>query len=222
MRNEGLTTGSLLLWGAKRRTTGEQEKLARRFAAALFFVNELHAAQTRKGTAVPYISHLMGVASLVLEHGGTADEAIGALLHDCVEDQGEHYPGGTAVLRAVIDEAFGPAVLAIVNGCTDADAFPKPSWRERKERYIAHIADASQSVRLVSCADKLHNARAILSDLRAIGGKVFARFNAGKDGTLWYYRQLVNAFLQVGPPSLAAELARTVQEIELLADGVAG
>lgn len=215
------TAGSLLFWGAKRGTTGEQEKFARRFAAALFFVTELHAAQTRKGTDIPYVSHLMSVASLVLEHGGTADEAIGALLHDSVEDQGEHYPGGAAALRAVIDEAFGPAVLAIVNGCTDADTFPKPAWRERKERYIAHLAGASPSVRLVSCADKLHNARAILSDLRTVGGAVFARFNAGRDGALWYYRQLANAFLELGPPSLAAELGRTVQEIELLADGTA-
>ena len=104
--SEKSTAGSLLLWSAKRSTT--EEKFARRFSAALFFVTELHAAQTRKGTDIPYISHLMAVASLVLEHGGTADEAVGALLHDSVEDQGEHYPGGAAALRAVIEEAFGP------------------------------------------------------------------------------------------------------------------
>jgi (p)ppGpp synthase/HD superfamily hydrolase len=194
----------------------QDRDFSRRFGAALRFANELHAAQTRKSTTIPYISHLMGVASLVLEHGGSADEAIAALLHDSVEDQAEEYPGGATSLRAYIHDAFGPAVLEIVNGCTDADSHPKPPWRERKERYVAHLATASASIRLVSCADKLHNARAILSDLRSIGGGVFARFTAGREGTLWYYRQLADTFTALGPSLLAAELDRTVREIEAL------
>jgi (p)ppGpp synthase/HD superfamily hydrolase len=194
----------------------QDRDFSRRFGAALQFANELHAAQTRKSTVVPYISHLMGVASLVLEHGGSADEAIAALLHDSVEDQAEEYPGGATSLRAHIQEAFGPAVLEIVNGCTDADTYPKPPWRERKERYVTHLMTASASIRLVSCADKLHNARAILSDLRSVGIAVFDRFTAGREGTLWYYRQLADTFTALGPPLLAAELDRTVREIEAL------
>jgi (p)ppGpp synthase/HD superfamily hydrolase len=194
----------------------QDRDFCRRFGVALRFANELHAPQTRKSTTIPYISHLMGVASLVLEHGGSADEAIAALLHDSVEDQAEDYPGGATALRAYIHDAFGPVVLEIINGCTDADSQPKPPWRERKERYVAHLATASSSIRLVSCADKLHNARAILSDLRSIGGDVFARFTAGREGTLWYYRQLADTFTALGPSLLAAELDRTVREIEAL------
>lgn len=164
----------------------------RRFSAAMVFAAELHAEQFRKGTDIPYISHLIAVASLVLEHGGSLTEATAALLHDSVEDQAEHYPGGAAALRAAIQERFGLAVLEIVNGCTDADTYPKPPWRERKQRYIAHLSDTSPSVRLVSCADKLHNARSILTDLRTVGEEVFERFNAGRDGTLWYYNELAS------------------------------
>lgn len=188
------------------------------FERALVFATRLHATQTRKGTDTPYVSHLIGVASLVLEHGGGRDEAIGALLHDSVEDQAAHYPGGADALRREIENQFGAAVLEIVNGCTDADTWPKPPWRERKEQYIAHLQHTLPSIRLVSCADKLHNARAIVSDLHSIGEAVFDRFTAGKEGTLWYYRQLANAFIRLGPASLATELDGTVGEIERVAE----
>jgi len=183
---------------------------------ALIFAARLHATQTRKGTDVPYISHLLGVASLVIEHGGSRDESIAALLHDSIEDQGHDYPGGVSALKATIQDEFGSGVLSIVEACTDADTIPKPPWRHRKERYIAHLQGATGSARLVSCADKLHNARAIVTDLRALGDCVFERFTAGRDGTLWYYRALATTFAEGGPAALAAELSIAVSEMERL------
>jgi len=144
------------------------------FSRALAFATELHAIQLRKQTDIPYISHLIGVAGIVLENGGTADEAIVGLLHDSIEDCGVKFPGGVEALRAHIRASFGPAVLAIVEGCTDAETLPKPPWRARKAAYLAHLVTASPSVRLVSCSDKLHNARAIVSDLRVMGNALFA------------------------------------------------
>ena len=185
--------------------------LTRRFEEALSFAARLHSAQVRKGTDIPYVSHLLAVAAVALEHGADEDEAIAALLHDAVEDQ------GGAATREEIRRRFGDRVAEIVDGCTDAETIPKPPWRERKERYVAHIADASPSVCLVSAADKLHNARSILSDLRACGDEVWGRFKGGKEGTLWYYRSLVGAFRAHGPSPLVEELARTVEEIERLA-----
>lgn len=195
----------------------ERRDFHQKFEEALSFVCRLHAEQTRKQTDIPYISHLIGVAGLVLEHGGHADEAIAALLHDAIEDQGPDYPGGSNSLRKEIHRRFGERVLEIVEGCTDSDTDPKPPWRERKERYIARLVHASPSVRLVSSADKLHNARAILADLRVMGDTLFDRFSGGKDGTLWYYRKLVKAFRQAGGTPLVDELDRVVSEIESLA-----
>lgn len=189
------------------------------FSRALSFATELHATQLRKQTEIPYVSHLLGVASLVLEHGGNSDEAIAALLHDSIEDRGHDYPGGVEALRARIRDEFGAAVLAIVEGCTDSETEPKPPWRKRKEDYLAHLADASPSIRLVSCADKLHNARAIVSDLRVLGDALFERFTAKKAGTLWYYESLAAEFERGGPPALAAELRRTVDAMKALAPG---
>ena len=187
------------------------------FESALSFATRLHAPQFRKETDIPYISHLIGVAGLVLENGGKRDEAIAALLHDSVEDQGKHFPGGVAALRREIDAQFGGNVLDIVEACTDADEDPKPPWRERKEAYIVHLDSVSDSARLVSCADKLHNARAIVSDLRVLGEALWNRFNGGREGTLWYYRALTDTFLRLGPKHLAEELDRTAQEMERLA-----
>lgn len=189
------------------------------FSRALAFATELHARQVRKQTDIPYISHLISVAGLVLEHGGNRDEAIAALLHDSIEDCAEDYLGGVAALRARIAGDFGPAVLAIVEGCTDSETIPKPPWRARKERYLAHLASASPSIRLVSCCDKLHNARAIVADLRVIGGALFERFTAGKAGTLWYYRALAEAFERAPAPGPAGELQRTVAVMRELASG---
>jgi (p)ppGpp synthase/HD superfamily hydrolase len=182
-----------------------------RFEEALVLASRLHAAQLRKGTKIPYVAHILGVAGIAIEYGADEDEAIAALLHDAVEDQ-----GGAATL-ADIRRRFGDRVAGIVEGCTDADTVPKPPWRARKESYIAHLPGASPSVRLVSAADKLHNARAILRDYRELGERVWDRFNGGRSGTLWYYRALVEAFRQVGATPLVEELARTVDEIERLA-----
>lgn len=185
--------------------------LTARFEEALVFAAQLHAEQTRKGTSIPYISHLLAVTAIVLENGGNEDEAIAALLHDAIEDQ------GGAATREDIRCRFGNTVVAIVDGCTDAEVIPKPPWRERKEAYIAHIRSAPPSVRLVSAADKLHNARTVLSDYRVLGDKLWQRFNGGKEGTLWYYRAVTNALKDAGTNPVVEELERVVSEIELLA-----
>jgi (p)ppGpp synthase/HD superfamily hydrolase len=182
-----------------------------RFEDALVLAHQLHARQKRKGTSIPYVGHLLAVCSIVIENGGTEDEAIAALLHDAVEDA-----GGDRI-RRVIGERFGENVLAIVEGCTDTDQMPKPPWRKRKEDYIAHVRTASPSVRLVSMADKLHNARSILQDYRTHGKTVWERFTGGKDGSLWYYRSLVKAFQEAGTSPLLDELDRVVTELERLA-----
>ncbi len=184
--------------------------LSAQFTEALIYVTELHATQVRKGSGVPYIAHLLGVASLALEYGATEEEAIAALLHDAIEDQ------GGAPIRAEIQRRFGETVAAIVEGCTDTDITPKPPWRDRKEAYLAHIATASASVRLVSAADKLYNAQSILKDYRQLGDELWQRFTGKKAGTLWYYRSLVEAFRQAGSTPLIEELDRVVSELERL------
>ena len=148
--------------------------LSTRFEEALILATRLHAGQVRKGTTIPYIAHLLGVTSIVLEHGGDEEEAIAALLHDAAEDQ-----GGKAILEDIRGR-FGYGVAEIVEGCTDAWTDPKPPWRERKQAYVAALRRASASVRLVSSADKLHNARAILGDYRALGEAVWERFPAAE------------------------------------------
>jgi (p)ppGpp synthase/HD superfamily hydrolase len=189
--------------------------LTNRFEEALAYAAQLHARQRRKGTEIPYVSHLLAVASLAIEAGASEDEAIAALLHDAVEDQ------GGAATREEIRRRFGDAVVAIVDGCTDTDQEPKPPWRARKEAYIAHVRAASDSVRLVSSADKLHNARSILSDYRTCGEALWDRFTGGREGTLWYYRSLVEAYREGGGSPLVDELERVVVEIERLANRVA-
>jgi len=179
-----------------------------RFHDAVSYAVRLHADQLRKGTEVPYVSHLLGVAGLAMEYGATEDEAIAALLHDAVEDQ-----GGKPTLEE-IRRRFGDHVASIVEGCTDTDQQPKPPWRERKQAYIDHVLHASSSVCLVSACDKLHNSRCILSDVRFEGDAAYRKFKGGKDGTLWYYRALVNAFGEKIPKRLADELERVIAELE--------
>ncbi len=183
-------------------------KLDKRFAEALVFSFELHSGQLRKGTDIPYIAHLLSVASIVLEHGGSEDESIAALLHDAIEDQ-----GGKDV-KEEIERRFGKTVVQIVEGCTDTDRVPKPPWKQRKEDYINHIAHASNSVRLVSAADKLHNSRSILHDFKLVGGRIWDRFKGGKEGTLWYYRSLVNEYKKKGNNPIIEELENIVNELE--------
>jgi len=185
--------------------------LSPKFEQALHYAVLVHAGQLRKETEIPYLAHLLGVASIALEYGANEEEAIGALLHDAGEDAGGD--GRIADIR----QRFGDAVADIVQGCTDAVTMPKPPWKARKEEYIAHVVTASASVRLVSTSDKLHNARAILRDYRRIGETVWSRFNGGKEGTLWYYRSLVTAFQQAERNELNEELDRVVGELEQLA-----
>jgi (p)ppGpp synthase/HD superfamily hydrolase len=185
--------------------------LTQRFIDALNYAAKLHANQIRKGgNPIPYVAHLLGVASIALEYGANEDEAIAALLHDAIEDQ-----GGAAV-REEIRLRFGENVVEIVNGCTDAEVKPKPPWKERKEKYIAHIQNAGPSVCLVSASDKLYNIHSILKDYRAIGDVIWKRFKGGKEGTLWYYRSLVNEFRAVNPSPIVDELDRVVSEVERL------
>jgi (p)ppGpp synthase/HD superfamily hydrolase len=188
-----------------------------RFNEALVYAAELHATQEKKVSKVPYIAHLLGVTAIALEYGADDDEAIAALLHDAVEDQ-----GGQATARE-IRRRFGERVVEIVLGCTDSDTTPKPPWRERKERYIAHLDSGNPSIFLVSASDKLYNARSIVADYRRVGEVLWDRFNGKREGTLWYYRTLAdkfNGFAQEQRLSkdLADELERTVQEMERLAN----
>lgn len=191
-----------------------QPKLSERFEQALTFAARLHAGQTRKSTDIPYIAHLLAVTSLVLEDGGSEDEAIAALLHDAVEDQ-----GGLRTLEE-IERRFGEEVALMVDALSDAYTKPKPPWRERKQGYIAHLKQAPPGVRRVSLADKLHNARDILRTLMNEGDLTWKRFKGGKDGTLWYYQSLVEVFEESGADYMTYELARVVGEIERLAKQV--
>jgi GTP pyrophosphokinase len=186
-------------------------KLGPRFVRALLFAGEKHCGQTRKASTIPYIAHLMGVASLVLEAGGDEDLAIAALLHDVVEDC-----GGAPMLKE-IRRRFGKRVAKVVDGCTDADTDPKPPWRERKEQYLRHLRTADADTRLVSAADKLNNVRSILSDYRAIGESVWSRFNGGREGTLWYYRTLLDIFLRQPRNRITRDLELAVSELDSLA-----
>jgi (p)ppGpp synthase/HD superfamily hydrolase len=182
-----------------------------RFEDALVLAHQLHVDQVRKSTTIPYVSHLLAVTAIVIENDGAEDEAIAALLHDAVEDQ------GGAVIREEIRRRFGDKVAAIVAGLTDTDQTPKPPWRQRKEDYIAHLGEASSSVLLVSLADKIHNTQSILRDLRSVGDQVWNRFTGGQEGTLWYYRALIDAFRVRGEfAPLVNELERVVSEIEHL------
>ena len=183
-----------------------------RFCEALSYAAALHAEQRRKVSGEPYLAHLLAVAAIVMEHGGDEDEAIAALLHDAIEDQ-----GGRAT-RDEIARRFGPAVVAIVEGCTDSDTMPKPPWRQRKEAYIARLHAAPAAVRRVSAADKLHNARSILRECRARGESLWKHFHGGREGTLWYYRAVVEALKRSEPDPLVEELGRTVAEMERLAE----
>ena len=185
--------------------------LTDRFERAVLYAVELHRQQVRKGTSIPYVTHLFAVCSLVLEDGGTEDEAIAALLHDGPEDQ-----GGQAVLDEIRDR-FGTAVAEIVAGLSDAMPAPgeaKAPWRARKEAYLGHLADASESVMRVSLADKLHNARSILVDRQADGEGVWDRFNAGRLEQAWYYGELLATFERRLPRSRnLPELRQVIGEL---------
>jgi (p)ppGpp synthase/HD superfamily hydrolase len=197
----------------ERHSTIEPPVLTNRFVEALGYAAELHLQQRRKGKGQPYVGHLLGVAAIVIQHGGGEDEVIAALLHYAVEDQ-----GGLPRLDE-IREKFGERVARIVDGCTDSYEVSgeKREWGERKRAYIEKVAGAPEDIRLVSAADKLANAREVLADFRVEGDAVFNRFQGRKQGTLWYYRALVNVFRKAGAGPLVEELDRVVTELESLA-----
>lgn len=182
--------------------------LTSRFDEALKYAHEVHAGQTRKGTNAPYIGHLLGVASIVLDDGGDEDEAIAGLLHDAPEDH-----GGRSRLDD-IRSRFGDKVAGIVEDCTDSWDTPKPPWLDRKKGYIARARHLSPSSLRVSAADKVHNAYAILRDLRNVGEEVWTRFNAGADDVMAYYESLVRAYREAGGGRLVDELDRIVRGIQ--------
>ena len=187
--------------------------LGQRFEEALVYAARVHASQRRKGTGTPYVGHVLAVCALALENGAREEEAIAALLHDAAEDQ-----GGAARL-AEIRERFGEAVAKIVEGCSDsleADAAKKAPWEGRKRRYLEHLAEAPASVVLVSVCDKIHNARAIVADLRRVGGAAFEQFKGKREGTMWYYRELIEIYRRRAVGELAEELRRIVAEMERL------
>lgn len=182
-------------------------KLGSRFEEALIFATRMHADQTRKQSDVPYIAHLLGVASLVLEDGGDEDEAIAALLHDAVEDQ-----GGVRILEE-IRTRFGDKVARIVEFCTDAYTQPKAAWRNRKETYLASIEFGDTSAWRVALADKVYNAKTTLRDVLKDGDRAWTKFNGGKEGTLWYYQELLKKFSKVYRGELFEEYKEVVERL---------
>jgi (p)ppGpp synthase/HD superfamily hydrolase len=189
--------------------------LSTRFDHALLFAAQVHREQDRKKSGIPYVSHLLGVASIVLDYGGDEDMGIAALLHDAVEDH-----GGRPMLK-VIEQIFGVRVAKIVDGCTDSYATnpkEKEPWEKRKVRYLHRVRHEDADTRFVSAADKLYNCRAILRDLRYDGDAAFARFTAPKAKTLWYYRSLVREYRLGGVTHklkpLIDDLDRVVTEVE--------
>lgn len=185
------------------------------FERALVLARRLHEHQVRKGTTIPYVAHLLAVAGIVLEDGGTETQAIAALLHDAPEDQ-----GGMAALEE-IRVLFGDAIAAIVESCTDSFEHPKPPWKERKLRYLKRLAEEPVETLEVSLADKVHNARAIVRDLEVHGPALWRRFNVGAEEQLWYYRSLADVFWARHPGPRSAELVRLVDRIAELAAGSA-
>ncbi len=185
-------------------------ELSERFEQAFLFANRLHSEQKRKGTSIPYISHLIGVASLVMEDGGDEDQVIAALLHDAVEDQ-----GGRETLEK-IRSRFGDRVAAIVEGCTDSFRFPKFTWMSRKSEHLKKLADSSPETIRVALADKLYNSRSLVRDLRVSKSIVWQRFSCTPDQMLWYYQELVSLFERRSTSPNVFELGRTVRELEAL------
>ncbi len=191
----------------KTMNSSKRIQLTQRFEDALVYANRLHQGQYRKDRRVPYIAHLLSVAALVMEDGGNEDEAIAALLHDAIEDQ------GGAKTREVIRQWFGDHVTAIVDGCTETDGMPEPSWQERKVAYLKQIWQASPEIRRVSLADKLHNARSLLVSLHREGESTWQYFNRGKEEMLWFYQSLNQIYRATGNDYLSSEFNRVISEI---------
>jgi (p)ppGpp synthase/HD superfamily hydrolase len=181
--------------------------LSKAFDSALVYAAELHRDQVRKGSGIPYIAHLLSVSSRIIVADGSETQAIAGLLHDAAEDQ-----GGKARLND-IQIRFGPLVAQIVADCTDSWVEPKPDWRPRKEAYLASLASKPSESLLVSLADKVDNAEAILRDYRTIGDDLWSRFTGGRRGTIWYYQSLSDVFAQAFPCALTNELCQIVSQL---------
>lgn len=189
-------------------------RLSKQFQTAVQFAIELHSDQYRKGTATPYLAHLLAVTATVLENGGDEEMAIAALLHDAVEDQ-----GGYEILEEIRNR-YGERIAKMVDELSDSYTDPKPPWRKRKVDYLAHLPEASSDTLLISLSDKLHNARSILQDFDSIGEEIWDRFNGGKEGVVWYYRSLADFFKTHRPSWLADEFDRVVTNMEARANGI--
>ena len=185
-------------------------KLGPRFSNALMYATELHSDQNRKGSEIPYVAHLLAVAALALEHGADEDVAIAALLHDAVEDQ-----GGFEALEE-IRARFGNRVAGIVQECSDTYENPKPAWLPRKKAKVEHLRRASDDARLVTAADKIHNARSIAADYREVGEAIWTRFSATREQSLWYYRAVTDALCARGGNRIFSELNLEVARLEAL------
>ncbi|GJM44346.1 MAG: hypothetical protein DHS20C21_11880 [Gemmatimonadota bacterium] len=172
----------------------------------------LHGDQKRKGSDIPYLFHLLAVASLVADHDGTETEIVAAILHDAIED------AGGSDLASAIRERFGPEVLAIVDACSDAREIPKPPWRDRKTAFVDSLSGASDSTKLVVAADKIHNATCTIRNLRLRGAEVWSLFRGGRDGTLWYYDSVLAALRDGWSHPVLHELDAAVRELHELAD----
>jgi (p)ppGpp synthase/HD superfamily hydrolase len=189
------------------------EELGERFVDALGYATRVHSGQIRGSDDQPYIAHLLRVTGLVIQDGGSEDEAISALLHDAVEDQ-----GGLDRL-ADIRERYGHVVADIVDECTDSYGDPKPPWRRRKEAYIDSLDGASAGALLVSLADKLDNTRGMIRGYRIRGAEQWSRTGKTAEDVHWYYGTLARRFCELRPGPLADELTRTVAELDCLLDG---
>jgi (p)ppGpp synthase/HD superfamily hydrolase len=178
-----------------------------RLREAVDLAFRLHAGQTRRGSRAPYVFHPLAVAGLVADAGADEDQVIAALLHDAVED------AGGADTRAEIARRFGEDVARLVDACSDTDRTPKPPWRERKEAFLGRLRGEPARVRLIVTCDKLHNVRALVRDLRAVGPELWSRFRGGRDGTLWYYDEVTAALADGWGHPLRDELERAVREL---------
>lgn len=192
--------------------TAQQLFLTDQFRSAFNFAYQLHKNQLRKGSGVPYLSHLLGVAGLVMEDGGTETEVIAALLHDAVEDQ-----GGAPTLER-IKLKFGTHVAAIVDFCTESLETPQPPWRERKLATIRKVALASESEYRILLADKLHNLWTIRNAFWRYGDAVWERFKGGKEGSLWYYRELLSNFQERGDHPFLEDMEAILKALQDPAD----
>jgi GTP pyrophosphokinase len=190
----------------------EGPRLTEKFGRALTYASHLHGGKLRKKTRIPDIGHVLGVTAIALEYGANETEAIAALLHDAAEDA-----GGRQRLQD-IRRKFGPTVAKIVDGCTDTYDDPKPAWLERKKKYVNHVRHAPISTKLVSAADKLQNVRSLLRNYCDEGDRLWKRYSCGKQGALWYYRALVNAFTGKRIKPLVRDLNLVVSELERIAN----